>query len=304
MSLKNSGQIKLDSLNFKGNPPKKLSISIDSAKTIISKNNLELGNLFLTDLNVLDSAFTLYQENLEKYPSTIYYPNTLYAMGSYYLTINEKVKADSFFQIIYDGYKDKSIVNAAASKLNLPLIKFDYDPASDLYASAETYMLDGDYSKSVDIFLNLYREYPKSPLAPKALYASAFVLEDNLFLLDSAASVYDTLIAKYPTTPYVKKVSPKISFYKQEKVRIQKAIDDSLNSLKNLNSDSTVVAQDTVDDSEKVAEEVFGNPDEDIKIDEGANIIIANEIVDPKKTNGTTPKKKLEPLWDPRRHFN
>lgn len=56
-NLKNSGQLKLDSLDFKGNPPKRLSISIDSAKTIISKDNLELGNLFLTDLNVPDSAF-------------------------------------------------------------------------------------------------------------------------------------------------------------------------------------------------------------------------------------------------------
>lgn len=304
MTLKNSGQLKTDTLNFKGKPPKKLSISIDSAKTIISKNNLELGNLFLTDLNVPDSAFSLYKENLENYSSTVYYPNTLYAMGSYYLTINEQAKADSLFQIIYDNYKDKSIVNAAANKLSLPLINLNYDPASELYASAETYMLDGKYSESIDRFWGIYKGYPKSPLAPKALYASAWVLEDNLFLVDSAVSVYDTLIAKYPTTPYVKKVSPKITFYKQEKVRRQKAIQDSLNALVAKQSDSTVVAVNTVDDSEKVIDEVFGGVEKDTKIDEGAGVIITDQVVDPKKTAGTTPKKKLEPLWDPRRHFN
>jgi TolA-binding protein len=304
MNLRNTGKLKTDSLNFKGNPPKKLAISIDSAKTIISKNNLELGNLFLTDLDVSDSAYSLYQENLEKYDSTIYYPNTLYAMGSYYLTIDEKTKADSLFRIIYDDYKDKSIVNAAANKLNLPLINFDYDPANELYASAETYMLDGKYSESIDRFWGIYKEYPKSPLAPKALYATAWVLEDNLFLVDSAVSVYDTLIAKYPTTPYVKNVSKKVTAYKQEKVRIQKAIDDSLSALKKIELDSTVVAVNTEEDSVDMVKQVFGGIVANTKIDEGATTNLNNEIVDPNKTAGTTPKNKLEPLWDPRRHFN
>ena len=303
-NLKNSGQLKLDSLDFKGNPPKRLSISIDSAKTIISKDNLELGNLFLTDLNVPDSAFFLYQQNLEKYSETSYYPNTLYAIGSYYLTIDEKEKADSLFRIIYENYKDKNIVNAAANKLNLPLIDLNYDPAKEIYASAEDYMLETDYSRSIDKFWSIYKEYPKSPLAPKALYASAFILEDNLFLLDSAASVYDTLIAKYPTTPYVKKVSQKISIYKQEKARIQKAIQDSLNALVQLKSDSTQIALNPDEESEKLTEEVFGSVVADTKIVEESNPVLNNEILDPKKQVGITQKKKYEPLWDPRKHFN
>jgi len=303
-NLKNSGQLKLDSLDFKGNPPKRLSVSIDSAKTIISKDNLELGNLFLTDLNVPDSAFFLYQQNLEKYSETSYYPNTLYAIGSYYLTIDEKEKADSLFRIIYENYKDKNIVNAAANKLNLPLIDLNYDPAKEIYASAEDYMLETDYSRSIDKFWSIYKEYPKSPLAPKALYASAFILEDNLFLLDSAASVYDTLIAKYPTTPYVKKVSQKISIYKQEKARIQKAIQDSLNALVQLKSDSTQIALNPDEESEKLTEEIFGSVVADTKIVEESNPVLNNEISDPKKQVGITQKKKYEPLWDPRKHFN
>lgn len=303
-NLKNSGQLKLDSLDFKGNPPKRLSISIDSAKTIISKDNLELGNLFLTDLNVPDSAFFLYQQNLEKYSETSYYPNTLYAIGSYYLTIDEKEKADSLFRIIYENYKDKNIVNAAANKLNLPLIDLNYDPAKEIYASAEDYMLETDYSRSIDKFWSIYKEYPKSPLAPKALYASAFILEDNLFLLDSAASVYDTLIAKYPTTPYVKKVSQKISIYKQEKARIQKAIQDSLNALVQLKSDSTQIALNPDEESEKLTEEIFGSVVADTKIVEESNPVLNNEISDTKKQVGITQKKKYEPLWDPRKHFN
>jgi len=228
----------------------------------------------------------------------------LYAIGSYYLTIDEKEKADSLFRIIYENYKDKNIVNAAANKLNLPLIDLNYDPAKEIYASAEDYMLETDYSRSIDKFWSIYKEYPKSPLAPKALYASAFILEDNLFLLDSAASVYDTLIAKYPTTLYVKKVSQKISIYKQEKARIQKAIQDSLNALVQLKSDSTQIALNPDEESEKLTEEVFGSVVAATKIVEESNPVLNNEISDPKKQVGITQKKKYEPLWDPRKHFN
>jgi hypothetical protein len=71
-------------------------------------------------------------------------------------------------------------------------------------------------------------------------------LENDLLLLDSAAIVYDTLIAKYPTSIYVKNVSKKVTTYKQEKFRIQKAIQDSINALNALNtknSDTTLIAK-------------------------------------------------------------
>ncbi|HMN23812.1 MAG TPA: tetratricopeptide repeat protein [Ignavibacteriaceae bacterium] len=305
LAIRNQGQVTLDSLNFKGNPPKRLSIPIDSAKSIISKNNLELGNLFLTEFNVPDSAYNFYKQNLDEYPGTNYYPNTLYAMGSYYLTVNEKQKADSLFKIIYDNYKDRSIVNAAADKLQLPLIDLKFDPAKDSYASAEDLMLSGDFRTSVSKFFNIYTNYPKSSLAPQALYASAYILENDLFLLDSAAAVYDTLIAKYPTTVYIKKISQKVTTYKQEKARIQKALQDSLNALANTQTDSTLIAVNDIDQTnpDLVSEELS----ESGKIDETkmpVNTANDNQSLNPNIQNIVQTKKKLEPLWDPRKHFN
>ena len=305
LAIRNQGQVRLDSLNFKGNPPKRLSIPIDSAKSIISKNNLELGNLFLTELNVPDSAYNLYKQNLEEYSSTNYHPNTLYAMGSYYLTVNEKQKADSLFKIIYDNYKDRSIVNAAANKLQLPLVDLKFDPAKDSYASAEDLMLSGDFRTSVSKFFNIYTNYPKSSLAPQALYASAYILENDLFLLDSAAAVYDTLISKYPTTTYIKKISQKVATYKQEKARIQKALQDSLNALANIQTDSTLIAVNDIDQTNPnlITEELNepGKIDEtEIQIDPANE----NHLLNPQTQNVIPIKKKLEPLWDPRNHFN
>lgn len=297
-------QVKLDSVKFKKNPPRKLKITADSAKTVLAKNCLELGNLFLTEFNVPDSALNLYNKILIEYPSPTYYPNTLYALGSYYLTLDDKTKADSLFNIIYDKYKDRTIVNSAASKLNKPLIDLKFDPAKDLFASAEDLMLEGKFDQSLIKLYNIYRKHPKSGVAPQALYTSGWILENDLSLLDSAAMVYDTLIAKYPASVYVKNVSKKVSAYKQEKFRIQKAIQDSINAIAKLHNDSVMVAKN----------DTLLNNTEDI-IDENLNLGGVDEnkngITDPALDNnivnnpvGITTKKKLDPLWDPRKHFN
>ena len=74
------------------------------------------------------------------------------------------------FNIIYNDYKDRAIVNAAANKLDKPLIDLNFDPAKEQYASAEDLMLTGNYSQSLNKLFNVYREYPKSSVAPQALY--------------------------------------------------------------------------------------------------------------------------------------
>lgn len=296
--LQKQGQVRLDTVKFKRNPPLKLKISVDSAKTVLAKNSMELGNLFLSELDVPDSAYYLYTKILNDYPSKIYYPSALYALGSYYLTVNNKEKADSLFRIIYDNYKDRSIVNAAADKLNLPLIDLAFDPAKDQYVSAEDLMLGGNYDQSIHDFFSIYEEYPKSPFAPKALYASGWILENDLSLPDSAASVYDVLVSKYPTSFYVKNVAKKLTTYKQEKARIQKAIQDSLANLHELQTDSTIIANNVPEDQlnkedEKVVETVEQNSTVD---EEKLNVAQVN--------NNGNGQKKLEPLWDPRKHFH
>ena len=299
------GGAKLDSVKFKKNPPQKLKISIDSAKTVLAKNCLELGNLFLTEFNVPDSALSLYNTILERYPSPVYYPNTLYALGSYYLTVDSKSKADSLFNIIYVDYKDRTIVNAAANKLDKPLIDLKFDPAKDMYASAEDVMLQGNYDKSIAGFYKIYHEYPKSPIAPQALYSAGWILENEVFLLDSAASVYDTLIAKYPASVYVKQVTKKVTAYKQEKVRLQKAIQDSLTALNNLNNDSTLVANNLVTtDTLGNVEDVVALEEENNENKDGLVGPPGNDVLGNLYQTVVTSKKKLEPLWDPRKHFN
>ena len=227
-----------NSLNNKGIPPIRPSISADSIKSLIVQNLFELGNLFFTEFNLPDSAYFYYSTILNDYPQSEYQARTMYALGSYYQTENDNLQADSLFNIVYNNYKNENIVNAAANKLNKPLIDLNYDPAVELYDNAEKKLMDKSYEKSLQEFYNIYKNYPQSSMAPKALYASGWILENQLNLPDSAALFYDTLTAKYPRTVYAAKIGPQINYYNQEKERIKKAYEDSLKLIEKVRMDS------------------------------------------------------------------
>ncbi|MGQ9643310.1 MAG: tetratricopeptide repeat protein, partial [Ignavibacterium sp.] len=265
--------MKTDTVKFKNNPPQKPKITVDSLKIILAKNSLELGNLFFTELNVPDSAKQLYLEITDKFSDTRYYPDALLALGSYYQTINENQKADSLFRVIYDNYKDRPIANAAANKLGLPLIDLKYDPAEVLYVEAETEMKRGNYDQSFRKFFEIYKKHPESQYASKGLYAAGFILENNLRLTDSAASVYDTLIRKYPSSQYVKNIAMKVNFYKQEKARIEKEKQEALLNKEEKKDTANVTELAFLGNTE---EEI---PEEEIKKEEETivNQIIKNE---------------------------
>jgi len=281
-----------DTLKFKNNPPRRPTISKDSLEIVIVKNQLQLGNLFLAELNIPDSAYWYYLSNLTTYPNTTYHASTLYAMGSYYLTVDNKKRADSLFNIIYENYKNERIVNAAANKINKPLIDLDYDPAEEKYFEAESLMLLEDYAGAISGFYNVHITYPGSPFAPKALYTCGWILENELLLLDSAAAYYDSLIANYPTSEYVRIIAPKLTMYKQDLRKKELALQDSLYALENgldsLATDSILVqVEETYQDTIEVAFD--DETQSEIKEDEQV-ITETSEI----------PVIK-EPIWNPRR---
>ncbi|MGE5351313.1 MAG: tetratricopeptide repeat protein [Acidobacteriota bacterium] len=216
----------------KKTPPVMPKISADSIKTLLSKNEYELGSLFFTELNVPDSAFYYYNHIVTSYPGNPYMGRSLYALGSYYLTKDNKAKADSLFEVIYKDYNNESIVNAAASKLGKPIINLKYDEAEELFVHAEQKMKDSLYKDAISEFRNIYHKYPKSSFAPKALYASGFIYENNLDMPDSAAAIYDSVLTKFPSTAYANAIRGKVQVFKDEKKKEQ-AVRDSINNAKN-----------------------------------------------------------------------
>lgn len=279
-----------DSLKFKNNPPRRPGISLDSLHILLSKSELELGNLYLTEMNLPDSAKWYYDRILNDYGENYYIPEALYALGSYYLTIDKKEKADSLFESIYENYKHVSIVNAAADKLNKPLIDLYYDPAKGEYESGESEMLKENYNEALKQFSGIYKKYPDSDYAPKSLYASAWILEKKLFLTDSAVVVYDSLVTNYPASVYVKDIAGKLSYFKQEQRRIRLAEEDSLKAanyvfIDSTNTDSSLSKEDITSIEQETGEEKTGITK---PIDENGQLVKHTSQV-------------KEPLWNPRK---
>lgn len=239
------------------NPPMRPTISSDSVKSIIVKNEYDLANLFFTELNIPDSAYYYYKNIIENFPNSRYHSRSLYSVGTYYNMIGRKEAADSIFNFIYDTYKNESIVNAAAIQLKKPLINLTYDPADELYVDAEKILFEKKYNESVNKFYSIFQNYPKSPLAPKALYAGGWILENELKLLDSAAVFYDSINVKYPQSKYASNIKTKLTFYKEEINRRKKAIEDSLKQieLKKLSETKSDSLSQSINPNEEVKEE-------------------------------------------------
>ncbi|NUN10239.1 MAG: tetratricopeptide repeat protein [Ignavibacteriaceae bacterium] len=207
----------------------KPTLTADSLSSMIIKASLDLGNLFFTEFEINDSAFYHYNYITENFKSGYALePKVLFALGSFYLSEDDTARADSLFNYIYDNFKTDRIVNAAADKIGKPTIDFDFDPAKQLFIEAEKKMLSGDVTNSYNDFYNIFINHPSSPFASKSLYTCGFLLENDLRLGDSAVSVYDTLVKYYPSSQYASAVTPKVSFYRSEKLRIEANRKDSL----------------------------------------------------------------------------
>ncbi len=255
-------------------PPKRSNLPIDSLQSIIVSEKFELGNLFFTEFNIPDSAYNYYSDILQLNPDENFTARTLYALGSYYLTKNDSIKADSIFNVIYKEYPDQNIVNAAANKLGKPLIDLNYDPAEEIYASAEKEMMNDNYDSSLVKLKVIYNDYPNSPLAPKALYASGWILENKFDKLDSAAALYDTLKQKYPATEYSNKIYQKVTFYNREQQRLAKAREDSLKKLEALRLDSLALTDslgNKIQDQDTLNRVKNGLPDQSGEYDQNAD---------------------------------
>lgn len=271
-------QIALEDGKTPPRPPVRPVLTLDSLKTLYARNIFDIGNIFLNDFHHLDSAYYYYQTIVQSFNNTTYYPRTLYRLGLYYLETGNKVKADSLFLVVYDNFKTEAIVNAAADKIGKPFIDLYFDPASELYAEAEQTFFNKDFNTSYDLFWNVYRTFPASPLAPKALYAGGWILENEFFLLDSAVTVYDSLLQKYPATSYANEVRKRVTEYRLEKSRRQQAILDSIRAVEDMRMKDSLLKISREQDQLQVEEEKK-NKEEIIEKKEEEEITPDNDLL-------------------------
>lgn len=258
--------------------PVRPTISSDSLSKLIVKSEFDMAGLFFNEIKRPDSARYYYTDILTNYPNTNYTGRTLYALAAYYKSVGQDSVADSLYNIVYENYKNESLGNAAAVILKKKVTDLNYDPAKELYVDAERKMNNDSLYQSLTGFYDIYYKYPKSPHAPKALYAAGWLLENKLKLNDSAAVVYDSVLAKFPSSEYANAVRPKVTFYKQELQRKEQERLAEQNKLKTV--------QDSLTNTTSPVDSLTGEPIEK------ENVVTDETLTFPQ--NPVTPQDSLK----------
>ena len=209
--------------------PENVKLTADSLSSILAKSLYGLASLFYSELDRSDSAYFYFKKILNDYPDKPVKVQTMYALGTYYETHNDSVKADSIFKYIYDNFEKDPLRNAAAQKLglvkkeeNTVITKKVDDPAEKFYDQAEQIYYDKKYVEAIDSFRTVYKRFPESPLAPKSIYYIGLIYEKDLKMYDSAATAYGMLIKEFAKSPLGGTVLAKVTEYNNEKERMKK----------------------------------------------------------------------------------
>lgn len=188
-------------------------------KDEFDKNLFLLAELYLFRFQIPDSALVNYNQLTNRFPDSPFTPQALYNMG--YLfdnSIRDSSRADSCYKILVKRHPDSPYARGVLKRLKLERIASQEDSAAQIFDSAEKMLFtDKNPDRSVREYLSIWKRFPKTEIAPKALYSAGWVYENALNFPDQAFILYDSLMSRYPGSPYSGKVQKKVEAVKTEK---------------------------------------------------------------------------------------
>ena len=240
-ALKDSNEKKIDQTSSPGNNPgnnpgkqpdvksetensiSELSDSVktdtDSLKKADKKNKIfnayfELAELFMYNLNKIDSAEHYLKLLLQTYSESELQSKVLYTLANLYKNNDRQKDAEEYFtkivltypNTVY-GYESKKILGIKADESDIiqkPIDEIIFK-ALDLY----------NQSKYDEAILKLYEvknNYPEDSAVAKAYYGIGYIYENNLVNKDSSMHYYKLLKEKYPGSEYALKVTPVLDY--------------------------------------------------------------------------------------------
>lgn len=172
----------------------------DTSKTLAAGRYFSLARSF-EKLGKRDSAYKYYLKAADSCPvKSPERAQFLYGVQRMYRD-SFPDKADSLVEIIALEYGRTEFGKEARQKLGFTEIA-EIDTAMDYYNSGSRFRLIGNDTLAIRQFKKVFEKYPKSNVAPRALYAVGWLFERKLFLMDSAIFYYRKLVKDYPMTEY------------------------------------------------------------------------------------------------------
>jgi TolA-binding protein len=188
-------------------------------KEELDKNLSLLAELYLFRFHIPDSALAGYSLLANRFPDSPYTPQALYNLGYLFSTIkHDSIRADSCFRILVRKHPDTPHARGVLKRLGIGHAISAEDSARLAFTQAENvFWSEGNPGGAADQYLKLWKQYPKSSIAPKALYSAGWMYEKALNAPEKALTVYDTLIARFPESPFASNVKAKVGAVKTAK---------------------------------------------------------------------------------------
>lgn len=197
------------------------------------KNLFFLAELYWFRFDLPDSAQIQYKKLIHEFPQSKYTPQAIYNLG-YLQSMDKNAENDTSFQFLIQRYPQSSYANEARKLLELPLEKTLQDSILDMFYVAEENLIKGNAVESaIDQYSKIYKQYPETEYAAKALYSIGWIYDHKLHDSKTAMMLYDSLLTTFPESVYAGTISTKMNRTKSE---IEKAKQDSIRAAQ---SDST-----------------------------------------------------------------
>lgn len=212
----------------KAKKPERPKADSSSITTSIAANYYNQGSLFYSEFEKYDSALVYFDKIINDFNDKPIYPQTLFAMATYYETTNDTAKADSLYKIIVEKFPKDKLYEPSAIKLGIKSKdtqkkdESSNDNAALPFQKAEELYYQNKYQEAIDSFKVLVNKFPKSRFGAKSLYYIGMIYEENLKNYDSAAVTYGKLAKNFALEPLAKNAIAKYDEYQKEKERIKK----------------------------------------------------------------------------------
>ena len=256
-----------------------LKFKNDSLKSAVDKKYsayYELAELFLYDLNRVDSAEYYLNVIIDKYNEPEKNSKAMYALATIYQNNGEPQNANDMFRKIIELYPNTVFANESRKSIGIQPLEVEEETVKELYKNAEKSLLDGRNYEALLLLSDLNSKYPESAISPKILYTKGWIYENNLQNRDSAVAMYKLLKQKYPNSEFTASISPKLDQITGIKTTIDSTSKNDTTKNDPTKNDSTVVMTDSlgnvinkteIKNEDQIKKDQNEKPDERIKED-------------------------------------
>jgi len=161
----------------------------------------KIGELFWLDLDEPDSAYARFAKLSDDTSKPDFRAKALYSTAYIALHgLQDTTRADSLYELLIQLFPQNEYSKRAQLDRDMPItVKTVEDQAYEAFLLAEAlYTEQNNPLGAVNAYYKVYQQYKDQEIAPRSLYAAAWLCDNILNKNETALRLYKTLCTKYP----------------------------------------------------------------------------------------------------------